>query len=149
MEYANWPFCGPNNTLSVDINMNIQGGEAASINQTSNSDGSKMLTVPMTNTTAANITFADYGYESANGTHKMPVSVAFKNRDTSNAGQTTVTLRMPNPSPNNTFYYDPTVTVILAAYGRDHGAASGLRTTVWAVLGAVLLSVYMSGAGRL
>lgn len=144
MEYANWPFCGPNNTLSVDINMNIQGGEAASINQTSNSDGSKVLSVPMTNTTAANITFADYGYESANGTRKMPVSVAFKNKDANNAA---VTLRMPNPSPNNTFYYDPTV--ILTTYGGDNGAASGVRTTVWAVLGAVLLSVYMSGTGRL
>ncbi len=71
------------------------------------SDGTtKILSVPIGGNITSNIYFANTAYEAANGNRSMDVGVSLD----STGGKSTVVLKLPNPTPNTTVYYDPTVT---------------------------------------
>ncbi|KXZ48658.1 hypothetical protein GPECTOR_26g561 [Gonium pectorale] len=138
VEYSDWPFCNDNNTLGMEIDILLKGDAAATgITTATNSDGTKVLTIPVTNDTTSSLSFANYAYEASNGNRSMSVSVDLS----ASATKATITLKLPNPKPNTTVYYDPTVTTTITA---TPGAAGVARVTLWALLAAVLLSLLLS-----
>ncbi|GLC42626.1 hypothetical protein PLESTM_001358000 [Pleodorina starrii] len=135
VEYSNWPFCNDNNILGMEIDLLLKGDEAAQANVSTASDGSQVLTVPLSNDTTTSIYFANYAYEAKNGTRNMSVGVSLA----TSGGKSTVTLKLPNPSPNATVYYDPTVTVTTTS----PGGAAGIRAAMWSAVLAVLLGAFL------
>ncbi|EFJ48714.1 hypothetical protein VOLCADRAFT_90488 [Volvox carteri f. nagariensis] len=137
VEYSDWPFCNANNILSMEIDLLIKGDAAAQPAVSTASDGTQVLSVPIGDNMTSNIYFANYAYEAQNGTHNMTVGV----NATTSGTTSTVTLRLPNPTPNTTVYYDPTVTSTESGQG---GSAAGLRRTyLSALLTALLSAVYL------
>ncbi|PNH06339.1 hypothetical protein TSOC_007343 [Tetrabaena socialis] len=138
VEYSNWPFCNVNNTLSLEIDLLLKGDVAATANTTTASDGSSNLAISLGNKTISTINFANYAYEGVSGVRSLPVGVSLTTTNTTS----TVVLKLPNPAPNSSVYYDPTVTNTLPIV--TSGSAAGVRVTLWALAAAVLLSVFMS-----
>ncbi|KAG2451049.1 hypothetical protein HYH02_004317 [Chlamydomonas schloesseri] len=141
VEYMRWPFCSVNNTLSLEIDLAVKNAGAANTSVSTGADGSKTLAVALSNDTASNITFANYAYEAQNGTRSMAVGVNLTTTGSGASAASTVVLTLPNPAPNASAYYDPTVT---AAYSTQGGAAAGMRVGLWGALAALLLAAFMS-----
>ncbi|GIL77352.1 hypothetical protein Vretimale_2812 [Volvox reticuliferus] len=137
VEYSDWPFCNVNNVLGMEIDLLVKGDAAAQANVSTATDGARVLSVPLGDNTTSNIYFANYAYEAKNGTRNMSVGVSLASSD----GKSTVTLRLPNPAPNTTAYYDPTVTV--STESGQGGSAKGIQTTLWSTLLATLLSALL------
>ncbi|GIL63579.1 hypothetical protein Vafri_17619 [Volvox africanus] len=137
VEYSNWPFCNDSNVLGMEIDLLVKGDTAAQSNVSTATDGAQVLSVALGDNTTSNIYFANYAYEAKNGTRNMSVGVSLA----SNSSKSTVTLRLPNPAPNTTVYYDPTVTV--STENGQGGSAKGIQTTVWSALLATLLSALL------
>ncbi|KAG2428212.1 hypothetical protein HXX76_011892 [Chlamydomonas incerta] len=141
VEYLRWPFCSVNNTLSLEIDLAVKSGGAAITSVSTGPDGSTTLSVALSNDTASNITFANYAYEAQNGTRSMPVVVDLTATGSGASAASTVVLTLPNPAPNASAFYDPTVT---AAYSTQGGTAAGLRVGLWGALAALLLAAAMA-----
>ncbi len=100
------------------------------------SDGTtKILSVPIGDDYTSSIYFANTAYEAVNGNRTMNVGVSL---DTTGA-KSTVTLKLPNPTPNTSVYYDPTV----MSTNSPGSAAGATRVTLWSLLAAVLLSLLL------
>ncbi|PNH06338.1 hypothetical protein TSOC_007340 [Tetrabaena socialis] len=138
VEYSNWPFCNVNNTLSLEIDLLLKGDAAAKPIASSSTDGTKYLTISLGNGTVCGIRHTTYAYEGISGVRSLPVGVSINNTNTTS----TMVLKLPNPAPNSSVYYDLTVVsnIILIV----PGSAAGVRVTLWTLAAAVLLSVFMS-----
>ncbi|KAG2498334.1 hypothetical protein HYH03_003594 [Edaphochlamys debaryana] len=136
-EVEEWPFCGNDNYLAVQVDLDVKGVDSSGMTSSTNGDGSKTLAITVGNNTAK-LNFPNYAYEAQNGTRQIAVGI-----DVDTTGKSSLLVRLKNPQPNTTVVYDPTIIVESGTTGGNPGAAAGVRVTFWTLLAAAFLAVLL------
>ncbi|KXZ51199.1 hypothetical protein GPECTOR_13g686 [Gonium pectorale] len=170
VSYKNWPFCNDTNKLAVSLSLTLANNASASVTSNKAASGAQELTVQLGSSYNATLALLNYALDSPNGALRMPVGINVTNggaNGNASSSVTSVTMYLPNPRSANAtgVWYDPTqittnaylastdpgntpaTGTIVASVTSAPGAAAGLRTTMWAAAGAVLLSAFLS-SGR-